>query len=269
MYYPDQDPRLPIGSGPGQAPAAASAPAPMWGHASARWASPLGGRFGAFAIAKIVALLVGYFAALVLALMVVSFFRDGFSATALIILVLLGSSAVMGIGMWAFVVSPLGGRWDLIGWRPPARSMWNLLWQIPAVIVTALIVQIVVIAPFASEEPAQGSIEDMLVGTSLPVVAIGVILICGVVPVWEELFFRGVVFGVIRTRLGRWGGAALAGCVFAFVHLVAVGFPYLAVIGVCLCIMAEWYRSVVPGMILHSVNNALVAVTLLTAAGAG
>lgn len=270
MYYPSQDPRYAAGGGLQQpAPVAAPVRPPTWGPASARWSSPLGGKFGMFAVLKIIALVVGYFVAMVFALLVVSFVRDGASTTALFILVLLGSSVVMGIGMWAFVVSPLGGRWDLIGWRPPARSMWNLLWQIPLVIVSALIVQISVIAPFTSEEPADGAVGDVLVGTSLPVVAIAVVLICGVVPVWEELFFRGVVFGMIRTQLGRWGGAALAGCVFALVHLVAVGFPYLAVVGFSLCIMAEWYRSVVPGMILHSVNNALVAITLLTAAGAG
>lgn len=270
MFQPSKDQRYASGGGPHQpAPVAATVRPPTWGPASARWSSPLGGKFGVLAVLKIVALVVGYFAALIFALFVVSFVRDGASTTALFILVLLGSSVVMGIGMWAFVVSPLGGRWDVIGWGPPARSMWNLLWQIPLVIVSALIVQIAVIAPFTSAEPAQGSVEDVLVGTSLPVVAIGVTLICGVVPVWEELFFRGVVFGMIRTRLGRWGGAALAGCVFAIVHLVAVGFPYLAVIGFSLCIMAEWYRSVVPGIILHSVNNALVAITLLTAAAAG
>lgn len=270
MYHPNQGQRYAAGAGFQQpAPVAAPMRPPIWGPASARWSSPLGGKFGVFAVLKVVALFVGYFAALICALFAVSLFRDGLSTTALFIAILLGSSMVMGIGMWAFVVSPLGGRWDLIGWRPPARSMWNLLWQIPLVIVSALIVQISVLAPFTSAEPAQGSIDDVLVGTSLPVVAIGVILICGVAPVWEELFFRGVVFGMIRTRLGRWGGAALAGCVFAIVHLVAVGFPYLAVIGFSLCIMAEWYRSVVPGIILHSVNNALVAITLLTAAGAG
>ena len=269
MFHPDQDSRF-AGGGPRQpVPIDAPARVSMWGPPSARWISPLDGKFGVLAVLKIIALVAGYFAALVFALFVVSFFREGASTTALLIIVLLGSSVVMGIGMWAFVVSPLGGRWDVIGWRPPARSMWNLLWQIPLVIVSALIVQISVIAPFTSAEPAQGSAEDVLVGTSLPVVAIGVILICGVVPVWEELFFRGVVFGMIRTRLGRWGGAALAGCVFALVHLVAVGFPYLAVVGFSLCILAEWYRSVVPGIILHSVNNALVVITLLTAAGAG
>lgn len=269
MFHPSQDVRSAGGGLQQPAPAPTPVRPPMWGPASARWSSPLAGRFGVFAVLKVVALAVGYFAALICALFAVSFFREGLSTTALFIAILLGSSVVMGIGMWAFVVAPLGGRWDLIGWRPPARSMWNLLWQIPLVIVSALIVQISLIAPFTSAEPAEGAVEDVLVGTPLPVVAIAVTLICGVVPVWEELFFRGVVFGMIRTRLGRWGGAALAGCVFALVHLVVVGFPYLAVIGFSLCIMAEWYRSVVPGIILHSVNNALVAITLLTAAGAG
>lgn len=240
-----------------------------WGPAQQRWVSPLSGRFAVLAVVKCVALLVAYFVAIVVALLAVSFVRDSASSIALAILILFGTSAVMLVGILAFIVAPLGGRWDLIGWKPPAHSMAHLLWQIPSVIVAALIVQVAITAPFTSAEPSEGAVEDILVGTSLPVVAIGVILVCGVVPVWEELFFRGVIFGSLRTRLGRWGAVAGAGCAFALCHGVLVGFPYLAVVGVSLCILAEWYRSVVPGIILHSVNNALVVLTLLTLSGAG
>ena len=44
--------------------------------------------------------------------------------------------------------------------------------------------------------------------------------------------------------------------------------PYLLVVGISLCAMAEWYRSIVPGIVLHGVNNAVVF-TGIIAAGSG
>ncbi|MBB1040993.1 CPBP family intramembrane metalloprotease, partial [Dietzia sp. Cai40] len=32
----------------------------------------------------------------------------------------------------------------------------------------------------------------------------------------------------------------------------------LLVVGISLCVMAQWYRSIVPGIVLHGVNNAVV-----------
>lgn len=271
MSFPDPNAPFVAGNGPGEYPMTNYAPGrvPTWGPAAQRWTSPLSGRFAVLAVLKCVGLMIGYVVALVIALLVVSVVRDTGSSVALAILILLGSSIVMLTGIWAFIIAPLRGRWDLIGWKAPAHSMAHLLWQIPLVIVTALTAEIAVIAPFTSAESSDGAIEDILVGTPLPVVAIGVILVCGVVPIWEELFFRGVLFGVLRTRFGRWAAVLVGGAVFALVHGVLVGFPYLATVGICLCIMAEWYRSVVPGIILHSVNNALVVLALLTVAGAG
>ncbi|WP_327513072.1 hypothetical protein [Dietzia lutea] len=43
----------------------------------------------------------------------------------------------------------------------------------------------------------------------------------------------------------------------------------MLVVGISLCAMAEWYRSIVPGMVLHGVNNAIVFAGVLAAAGAG
>ncbi|WP_333620046.1 CPBP family intramembrane glutamic endopeptidase [Dietzia sp.] len=244
-----------------------------WGPAAQRWASPLSGRFAVFAIAKVTALGVGFIAVLVLAAVAVSLARDSPpSGVALGIVILAASSVVMLLGLWAFVAVPLCGCWDLLGARAPERSMWNLLWQIPALLVAALVIELVLVAPFHGadgEQGAGGGASDLVAGQSLPVVAIALVLMCGLVPVWEELVFRGLLFGALRTRFSRWAAVAIAGCAFGAIHFLPTALPYLAVMGMGLCLLAEWYRSIVPGIVVHSVNNAIVVILVLGSVSAG
>lgn len=254
-----------------EVPFARSGP-PGWGPSSARWRSPLSGRRAVAALATLLGVAVVFLGVFVLGAVLVSLVRaEPPSAVAVGLALLAGTSGAMLLGLWAFVVAPLGGRWDLVGWRPPARSMWHLLWQIPALLGSALLAELVLAAPFLGGESASdgGGVEDLVAGHPLGTVALAVVLVCGIVPVWEELVFRGVLFGVLRTRLSRWFAVAVAGAVFGAIHFLPPAFPYLAVMGVGLCLLAEWYRSVIPGIVVHSVNNALVVVSILATVGTG
>ena len=85
-----------------------------------------------------------------------------------------------------------------------------------------------------------------------------VLLVCVLVPVGEEVFFRGFVYGTLR----RWGvavGVALSALFFAAVHQQIVHFLPIAVLGVVLALLYEWTGSLLPAVIVHAANN-LVAV---------
>lgn len=235
-----------------------------------RWISPLRGRFVVAAILKIVAALFGYFALVLAVLLGMAMLTDAEPAgSAVALVVLVGTSAVALLGLWLFVVVPLGGRWDVLGWRPPERSMAHLLWQIPGLMMLGATVQLLMLLPYevltGSEPSTEQGLDDVLVGVPWFVVVVALLCITVVVPIWEELFFRGLVFGGLRPSLRLIPAALLAGLAFAAVHGLLAALPYLFVLGIGLCLMAEWYRSTIPCMILHGVNNAIVAVTLLSA----
>ncbi|MEW5851945.1 MAG: ABC transporter permease subunit/CPBP intramembrane protease [Myxococcota bacterium] len=94
------------------------------------------------------------------------------------------------------------------------------------------------------------------------------VLVLGVMPgIFEELAFRGALQGVLLkvTRARR--AVVLQAVIFALAHQSAIRFPPTFVLGIILGLLRLRSGSVVPGMILHTLHNGLVAV-VLTATGA-
>jgi membrane protease YdiL (CAAX protease family) len=87
-------------------------------------------------------------------------------------------------------------------------------------------------------------------------VVIGVI-----VPVGEEIFFRGLTFGALRRLMNRHFAVLLSALFFAAAHLEPVEILPIVVLGLVLAYTYEYTGSLVPGMIAHGINNltALIA----------
>jgi membrane protease YdiL (CAAX protease family) len=83
-------------------------------------------------------------------------------------------------------------------------------------------------------------------------------------PVFEELIFRGLVYGSLRARFS-WPVAAVASAVvFGLAHgYGVVGFASVLVSGILWAYVYERTGSLLPGMAAHVINNAAVAVTLV------
>lgn len=96
------------------------------------------------------------------------------------------------------------------------------------------------------------------------------VLVAVVVPVGEELFFRGFVFGVLRERTGLWLAALVSGLLFGGAH--ALGSPVeflvpLAFLGVAFCLLYAQTGSLLPSIGLHALNNGLATGVSLDWAG--
>lgn len=83
-------------------------------------------------------------------------------------------------------------------------------------------------------------------------------------PVFEELAFRGLLFGVFRRRF-QWGTAAmLSAALFAIAHGYGlIGFLSVFWSGVIWAWAYERTGSLWPGMIGHAVNNLLVCLSVM------
>ena len=85
-------------------------------------------------------------------------------------------------------------------------------------------------------------------------------LVCVMAPVAEEFLFRGLLFTSLRASIGLWPAAIITGIVFGAIHVGSspVGFLLpLAVLGLGLCLIYAWTRSLYPCIALHAVNNAI------------
>jgi membrane protease YdiL (CAAX protease family) len=86
-----------------------------------------------------------------------------------------------------------------------------------------------------------------------------ILLIAIVAPVCEETCFRGFLFGGLRNRLPRIVAALLSGVIFGGLHAttgVSV-IPLLTAFGFILALLYEKTGSIVPGILLHMLNNSV------------
>lgn len=77
-------------------------------------------------------------------------------------------------------------------------------------------------------------------------------------PIFEELGFRGLVYGTLRTRMGPMAAIVTSALLFSALHLYSLA-GFLAVFwsGLVLAYAYERYRSLLPGMVVHAAGNLL------------
>jgi membrane protease YdiL (CAAX protease family) len=103
-------------------------------------------------------------------------------------------------------------------------------------------------------EPEQEDIADGF--GSIPV---QILLIVFGAAIAEEICFRGLLFGGLRERLPRVPAALVAGAVFGALHVFTgiSAVPVLIALGFIFCLLYEKTGSIVPGMLLHMLNNSV------------
>jgi uncharacterized protein len=83
-------------------------------------------------------------------------------------------------------------------------------------------------------------------------------------PVFEELIFRGFLYGSLRARWGVWPSIIMSALVFALAHgYGSIGFASVFLSGALWAWSYERTRSLLPAMAAHVANNAAVVVTQL------
>lgn len=107
---------------------------------------------------------------------------------------------------------------------------------------------------------------ELSAGVSLPESFVGklfyMLTVCFSAAIFEELFFRGAVQGLLRS----WGprfAIIVSSLLFTLMHASLWEMPTILILGLMLGYVAEVSRSVKPCIILHGANNLLVFLLLL------
>jgi uncharacterized protein len=164
-------------------------------------------------------------------------------ATALgFLLVPMAIAAQRGAGGIGEVLRRLGARPfrpSAFKWMAAAIGAYLLF----AILYSALIV-----------EPEQKDIAE-----GFGPVPVQVLLIAIAAPISEEVCFRGMLFGGLRRSMSRIPAALLAGLVFGGLHALTgiTAVPPLIVFGFLLSLLYEKTGSIVPGILLHMLNNSV------------
>jgi uncharacterized protein len=93
------------------------------------------------------------------------------------------------------------------------------------------------------------------------------VLIAGVVPFVEELFFRGMLYPLLRRRMGALAAILLNAALFALFHVFPLLLPGLFVVGIFLAYLRERSGSIWPSVMLHAMQNGLALLAISAALG--
>jgi uncharacterized protein len=98
--------------------------------------------------------------------------------------------------------------------------------------------------------------------------ALGTVLLVLVVgigaPVFEEVFYRGLVQRSMIRRLGEWPGVIVTAIVFGAVHFQLLQFPSLAIFGAVLGVLTLKTGRLGPAIVAHMAFNLVAVATLVS-----
>ena len=174
----------------------------------------------------------------------------------------MGIYLLIVLGVWLFAVRRANGDWQLVGIHSFANH-W--LWLLPVLLVVQLGGMAVLNVAVASAVSAGGGefinpqIEAITGGVTLGVrdLLLLMLLVAVVAPIAEELFFRGLLYPLLRRRGVPFALLSNA-LLFALIHFIPILIPGLFWIGLVLAWVRERSGSIIPGIILHALQNGLV-----------
>jgi hypothetical protein len=211
-------------------------------------------------IATIVSVVATVVPSATLALLGASFESD---ATILAMLAISGVAAVLGT--WAAVRWPRPTTWAAVGVRRASRGWLALgaaLGAATMLLNSGMTYLYGTLTGDRSIPVDRLAMIEVLGGPlwqSLLMLTLGAVL----VPLGEELIFRGVVFGWLR----RWPlpvAVIVSALIFAVMHGFSVVFPVALVLGIVTALVYHRSGSIWPAVVLHMVNNGVAfGVTML------
>jgi membrane protease YdiL (CAAX protease family) len=150
----------------------------------------------------------------------------------------------------------------------PNPSSWGRCWRLVAIVASAGLLgewAITLVAEPAgfSSHWTEGFDEAMIWGDPSKLAASLVETIV-FAPMFEEIVFRGLFFATLRRRFGFVASALISASVFAVAHGYGLlGFVSVLWSGVLWAWAYERSGSVLPGMLAHTVNNAVVCLSVI------
>ncbi|MFN2472089.1 MAG: lysostaphin resistance A-like protein [Gaiellaceae bacterium] len=143
---------------------------------------------------------------------------------------------------------------EMLALRPP-QSWWRAL-GLGTTIVIAVVVFEAALSRWLQPGEEQGLVPTGWDGGRAPQFFANFALIVLLVPIVEELTFRGVGFTLLR-RFGRWPAILVVGLSFGLVHGLVEALPVLTLFGAVLAFLRERTGSVLPCIVVHGAFNAL------------
>ncbi|MBG6060096.1 membrane protease YdiL (CAAX protease family) [Cryobacterium sp. MP_M5] len=158
-----------------------------------------------------------------------------------------------------------GSGWHQMGLTQPTPRILHLLWQIPTIVLLLAAVQGTAFALTGETASNNDGIDTLFAGVGPLLVATTFVGVALLTPIWEEMVFRGLIYGGLRRRLGFLPATVLSAAAFALVHGIPILLPYLITAGIALAYLREFHTTLWAPITLHVTLNTFAAAVTLTA----
>jgi membrane protease YdiL (CAAX protease family) len=170
-----------------------------------------------------------------------------------------------GLGVVAYFLQKYQAHWSTLGLRR-FKLLKAILIIFGAVIAFGILVSLAFslvawLYPSFNADQVQAN-EFTEAATNPQTRRLSFIALVLIPPVIEEIIFRGFIFPAFSKKRGVIFGAITSSLLFGLAHLQGNVTVYTIVLGLLLCLMYVKLRSIVPGMVLHMINNYLAFMAL-------
>ncbi|MBN1353149.1 MAG: CPBP family intramembrane metalloprotease [Candidatus Omnitrophica bacterium] len=144
-----------------------------------------------------------------------------------------------------------------------AKNVWYgicaYIGVMPLIFAIGILVYIVLQA-MNLKPPPQPIVGLFLAEKNTALILVSSVIAAVVGPVIEEIFFRGVLYNAVKSKLGVFWAIFSTSMLFSFLHTHAatyfiVGFLPITILGIVLAYLYEKTASLVPSITLHVMNN--------------
>ena len=187
----------------------------------------------------------------------------------ILFLLTLQGAALIAV-VYVVAIRRRGLTWADLGLRP-LPAIWRRKTLSAAVLafILTLVINVIVqrIAGQGLSNPQFGVIAPD--GFSWPVMIGMLLVVGGLMPLAEELMFRGVLYPWLRARWGVAVAAVVSAALFSVLHGIPWLIPAIFSLGVILALLYERSGSLWSAVIAHGLYNAVAVVLLYIALAAG
>lgn len=143
---------------------------------------------------------------------------------------------------------------------PSLRGVVGGIIAVAGGIMLSIVLSGLVAVVFSNSSAAAEEATLKIIGDN-PVIAILVVALAPAI--CEELMFRGYILGAMTNKYKIGSAITVAAIIFGMYHMSVSRFFPTALLGALQCYFAVKTESILPGMIMHFINNALSVVTVI------
>jgi membrane protease YdiL (CAAX protease family) len=159
-----------------------------------------------------------------------------------------------------FAIKKHPQRWKSVGLQPSTRS-----WLIGSALIGALFMPVNILIVSTVQRMLDAPVLDFSSDTAGEPFSITeflalFVLVVIVVPIAEEIFFRGIIYKWLRQRAGFWIGLLVSSIAFGTLHFAAPSIAAISVLGVLCALVYELSDSLWTAVTVHAMNNFLAIV---------